>query len=114
VATEIIGMPQRLAAYFAVSTRGAAADPDDRVVRPGAQLARELQRRVKRAAGGGVDVRGVQRRTDHLGHPLAEPRADHHRDVATGRDPPVGQDSAEVGDRAAADVDVQRRLDAAG
>jgi hypothetical protein len=49
-----------------------------------------------------------------VGYPFAQARPDHHGDVAARRDPAVGQDPAQVGDRAPAYVDVQWRLNAAG
>ena len=114
VATDTIGSAQRVAAYFAVSIVLPPPMPTTASYDRARSFAGQLERRVQRAAGGGEDVGRAQRRPDQLGDPLALTGADHHRHVTAGRDPAVGEDPAEVRDRAAAYVDVQRRLDATG
>jgi hypothetical protein len=86
-----------------------AADPDDGLVRPGAQLGAERDGRVDRAALHLEDLAGGQRRADVVGDLLALPGADRDGDAALGGDAAVGEQLAETDHGAAPDVDGQRR-----
>ena len=114
VATDTIGMPYREAAYLAVSMVLPPPMPTTASYERLRSLSPSSVARVEGAAGDGEDVGRAQRRADQLGDPLALPGADHHRHVAAGGDAPVGQERAELGDRAAPDVDEQRGGDRAG
>jgi hypothetical protein len=87
--------------------RLAAADADQRLVRPGAQVGAEVHRRVDGAAVDLEDVGQPEGRGDVLGDRVALAAADRDRDPALGGDPAVGQQLAEGGDGPAPHVDGQ-------
>ena len=111
VATETIGRPAWLAAYFGDVERGAAPDPDDGVV--GARMERldELDGGRDCATRHGMDLAIGELGAKLAGHLLAQTGPDDHRHVPSGRDAPVAQKAREGPDRTASHLDRERASD---